>query len=377
MLPQALLDDAEELALPPLPERREALTGTDLKPGRVAAAKRAFTTRRVDFSLACRLTTKCAPLAGDLVLARVESVGLHARLESRDGRRCKLYPGDEIIVAFGARYAPDQFEAVVPDDLGPCDLAAGGGVAARVLSRHSKNMKPTRIVPIGLLGDAEGRILNLRRFALNDVQRPTGNPVVIVVAGTSMNAGKTTTASSLVHGLSRAGLKVSAGKVTGTGSGGDLWSLVDAGARTVLDFTDMGHASTAGLTPLEIEYVALSLVDQLSSGDVDVVIIEIADGVLQRETAHLLASSRFQSRLNGVIFAAGDAMGAAAGVNWLRDRGLPVLAVSGLVSASPLGGREVEDAVGLPVLGISSLADPVLATKLCMTLPVFAAAPLI
>lgn len=181
-----------------------------------------------------------------------------------------------------------------------------------------------------------------------------------------MNSGKTTTASSLVHGLARAGLKVGAAKVTGTGSGGDLWSLADAGAHRVLDFTDMGHATTADLDGLEVERVALTIVDHLSNLDVDIIILEVADGVLQKETAHLLSSGRFKSRLDGTIFAACDAMGAAAGTQWLRQTGLPVLAVSGLVTASPLAARETEMATGLPVLGIAALMDPLLAPKLCL-----------
>lgn len=369
ILAQAVSSGALDLLSLPLPDRRKAGCLGALKPARVAAAKRAFTTRRVDLALATQMATKCVPQAGDLLLAKVEAVGLHARLESAEGRRCRLYPDDEIIVAFGARYAPDQFEAVVPDDLGPCDLAAGGGIAARVVSRHDRMSKPTRIIPIGLLADADGRIMNLRRFAITAEQRPKHAPVVIAIAGTSMNSGKTTTASSLVHGLSRAGLRVGAGKVTGTGSGGDLWSLVDAGADTVLDFTDIGYATTANLAPLEVEHVALSIINTLSSELVDIVVIEIADGVLQKETASLLSSPRFTSRLNGIVFASGDAMGADAGVRWLRDRDLPIMAVSGVVTTSPLGIRETEAVTGLPVLGTASLMDPVLASKLCFSLP--------
>lgn len=350
-----------------LSSARESGSRCALDPIRLAAAKRAFTTRRADLALARCLVTGRRPSAGDLVLARVLDLGLHGRLESPEGRRCALHEGDEIIVAYGARYAPDQFEAVVPPDLGPCDLAAGGGVAARVVHRHDRVSKPTRIAPVGLLADAHGGVLNLRRFALDDAPRPVCYPIVIAVAGTSMNAGKTTTASALVQGLRRAKLKVAAAKVTGTGSGGDLWSFHDAGAKRVLDFTDMGHAATASVDAQEIERVALGLIDHLAMEDVDLIVLEIADGVLQKETAQLLSSSRFNARLDGVIFAAGDAMGATAGVAWLEKYGLPVIAVSGLVSASPLAIRETETATGLPVLGIASLADAALAPKVCLS----------
>lgn len=338
-----------------------------IEASRLAAARKAFTTRNVDFRLARRLTTRIAPAAGDLVLARVEAMGHHTRLELTTGRRSKLYPGDEIVVAYGARYAPDQFHADVPATLDPCDLVAGGGLAGRVLTRHAKTGRATRIQPLGLLSDASGLVLNLKRFARVSPPGPK-RAAVAVVCGTSMNSGKTTTAASLIQGLKRAGLKVAGVKVTGTGSGGDLWSMSDAGAATVLDFTDFGHASTANLPAAEILRVANGLIDLGSGAGADVVVVEIADGLLQAETAALLSSRAFAGRIDTLFFAAGEAMGAVAGVGWLRKRGLPLVAVSGLISASPLGAAEAEGATGVPVVTIQELEEH-LAPKLCLSVP--------
>ena len=112
------------------------------------------------------LSGQLKPCAGDLVMARVDELGKHRRVELPDGRRAIIFPGDEIIVCFGNRYAPDQFEAVIGDDLGSCDLVAGGGIAACELSRHDRMIEPTRITPIGLVGDAAGNTLNVRDFSL-------------------------------------------------------------------------------------------------------------------------------------------------------------------------------------------------------------------
>jgi len=331
---------------------------------RLARARKAFTTRRVDFALCRRLLRDGAPRAGDLVLARVEAVGQHQRIELHGGRRAKLYERDEVVVAYGARYAPDQFHAKVPDNLGPCDLVAGGGVAGEVTARHSRMGRPTRLVPIGLLADREGRALNLSRFAARHAPAKQ-SPTVIVVAGTSMNAGKTTTAASLIRGLTRAGLCVGAGKLTGTGSGGDVWSMSDAGAETVLDFTDAGHATTAGTSLSQLQHIAEVIIGGLAAAGADILVLEVADGLLQTETAALLSSPAFLARVDGVLFAAGEAMGAAAGVDWMRRNAAPVLAISGLVSASPLGREEAEAATGLPVATISDLTDPMTAPRLC------------
>ncbi|WP_324262330.1 hypothetical protein U4960_04205 [Altererythrobacter sp. H2] len=214
---------------------------------RLTAAKRAFTTRNVDLAAATRLVRSgWRPEPGDLILARVIRLGQHRRLENIHGRRGDLYVGDEIIVAFGNRYAPDQFEAYVPQSLEPCHLVAGGGVAALAVNRHAAVKAPTDIEVIGVLVGENGRALNLRDFAT--VQPASDRPpLVIAVVGSSMNAGKTTTVAGLVHGLTRAGFRVGAAKLTGTGSGGDLWTMRDAGAELAVDFTDAGHASTFGV----------------------------------------------------------------------------------------------------------------------------------
>lgn len=332
---------------------------------RIALARKSFTTRRVDFSEARGLLKKGSPRAGDLVLARVETIGQHGKLEAPCGRRQKLYPGDEIIVAYGARYAPDQFEAEVPQDLEPCDLVAGGGVASNVLSRHAKIGRATRIKPIGLLVDANGKVLNLSRFALPASPSAASRPTVIAVAGTSMNAGKTTSAAGLVHGLARAGLKVAGIKVTGTGSGGDLWSMADAGAQWTFDFTDMGYATTAGLPLPALEQVVTRLVAHVAALGSDIVVLEIADGVFQQETAALLQSPEFQRHIDGILFAAGDALGVVGGVNWLNARNLPVLAVSGLMTTSPLAMREAAAHIDVPFALLNELMTPHFATRLC------------
>ncbi len=55
-----------------------------------------------------------------------------------------------------------------------------------------------------------------------------------------MNAGKTTTAASLIKGVTAYGMKVGAAKITGTGAGGDFWFMIDSGTEPVLDFVDAG-----------------------------------------------------------------------------------------------------------------------------------------
>lgn len=317
---------------------------------RIKLAKAAYTTHRVDFDrVATLLRGNITPQVGSLVLAKVSEVGHHTKIELATGRKSYLFPGDEIIVSYGNRYAPDQFEAVVPQDLSPCHLVAAGGLAAKVISQHNRIDIPTSIIPIGLLGDIEGRPLNLAQWSLPITNFIGNQPLILAVLGTSMNSGKTTTAAYLIKGLVEAGWRVGGAKVTGTGAGNDVGMMKDAGAFKVFDFTDVGFPSTYKITPKNIELIFATLANQLTNLHAEAIVIEIADGLYQEETANLLASSIFRRFVNGVVFATSNALGAAAGVKIIQDYEIPVLGISGKVTTSPLAMRETEKASDLPV----------------------------
>jgi len=290
------------------------------------------------------------PETGDLVFATVQEIGKHRKIEKPNGRRALMMPGDEIIVCYGNRYAPDQFEALVPEDLSVCDLVAGGGIAAKEICRHDRMIEPTRIAPIGLIADAQGKRLNLARYAIKP--DPAEEPrmiTTILVAGTAMNSGKTFSAASLVRGLKCSGYCVAGIKSTGTGSGGDLWQMNDMGADLVLDFTDAGFASTYKIPNHQIETGVLRLIDHAATQDCQFAVVEIADGLQHQETAMLLRAERLRERSDGLLFAAYDSMGAKAGVEALLLERHNVLAVSGQITRSPLAVREAEAALGCPL----------------------------
>ena len=342
----------------------DGLPVSGLKRGRVNVAKRAFTTRRVPpEDMRTLIGGNASPMPGDLVLASVDEIGKQTRLELTNGRRARMFLGDEIIVCFGNRYAPDQFEALVGPDLSGCDLVAGGGLAAREMSRHERMIEPTRITPIGLIGDASGNRLNVRDYAIP--RENVGGPITtVLVAGTSMNAGKTLTSASIVRGLKARGHRVAAIKATGTGAGGDLWIMWDVGADIVVDFTDAGFASTYKAPIEELEQGTLALIQHAAQAGCSHAVIEIADGLQQQETAALLRSKALRLRSMGVLFAAYDAMGAKAGVESLRQIGHRVLAVGGRLTRSPLAIREAEQATGCEVFTPLQLQEGALAEAL-------------
>ncbi|MFC4562524.1 DUF1611 domain-containing protein [Nocardiopsis mangrovi] len=338
----------------------------DLSPARRAALKVSYTARALDGARPRHLLTgpEVRPRHGDLVVAAVTEIGRHTRLESPAGRRVHLYPGDEVVVAYAARYAPDQFEAEPPADLRPCDLVAAGGIAAQVLSARSDVAAPTRLAPVGLVADAAGSVVNIADLAGPEAPRPLHGVPTIAVTGTSMNAGKTTTGAMLVRGLTAAGHRVGAAKVTGTGAGGDRWMFHDAGAVAALDFTDAGLATTYRAPLDRITAAARTLHDRLVVGGADIVVLEVADGILQPETAALLHRDGLGAMVDTWVFAAGDAAGAVYGRERLRAAGLPVAAVSGRITSSPLAAREAAERLDVPVYGAAELCDPRLAASL-------------
>lgn len=309
---------------------------------RLARAKRAFTTRNVPQSSLHSVTSSFAPRAGDLVLARVVEVGAHKQVELPTSRKATLFTGDEVILAYGNRYAPDQFEAYVPDDLDLCDLAAGGGIAARVANKNQRMSDPTRIAPIGLFVDRNHAVINVRDYALRKTAPDRKVPGIAVVGG-SMNAGKTTTAAATIRGLANAGYKVGAAKLTGTGAGNDYWHMFDAGAIRVLDFTDAGLATTYKASRADLEMCADSLSAALIDSGAEVLVFEIADGLFQEETSWLVTSPVVKKLVDGYLYAGESAASTALGVQWLEGDNL-VLGVSGLVSRSPLSAREATSA---------------------------------
>lgn len=326
---------------------------------RLQRAAWAHTTRRVLRQQALTISRQpMPPRASDLILARIDALGFHKGLQLPDGRKRNLFPGDEIVVAYGNRYASNQFEAIVPKTFGPCHLVAGGGVAAKARSWHARISSPTVITPIGYVLDADGRRVNLTDYAMVALDHPPSHaPVTLAVVGSSMDAGKTGTAAFLVRGITQAGLRVGYAKVTGTGAGGDSWLLRDAGADPVLDFTDVGHVSTYFLPLPELERVLVNLVAHVARTEVDAVVLEIADGVLQQETAALLQSPVFSALVGGVMLAAGDATGAVACHDWLARRNIPVLGIGGVLTAAPLQRTEAEAATGLPTYTREDLAQ--------------------
>lgn len=210
-----------------------------------------------------------APRIGDLVAAEVLSVGRHDKIEDRAGLTTHVFPGDRIVGAFGNRYATEQYEGYVPD--GPveeCDLLSVGGVCGNVASRYAGFAVPSRLRVLGAVVDRDGGPLNQRAFGLAP-RRERGGGEVVVVVGSAMSAGKTTTVGTLTRALRAAGWRVAAAKVTGTAAGKDVRFYASCGANPALDFTAAGYPSTYLLDGDELLTLYRTLLGHLRAANPD------------------------------------------------------------------------------------------------------------
>ncbi|MBM7068766.1 hypothetical protein [Actibacterium sp. 188UL27-1] len=319
-------------------------------------AKWAFTTRRVDRADVAALSTQYEQArAGDLVLCQILEVGQHKKLQLAERRASLSYPGDLVVVCLGDRYAPDQFMAKAEVSNGILQLAAGGGVAGTIEAAHARMEEPTSLLPLGLLKTAMGNVINVADYALPPIAA-NDDVTVLGVFGASMNSGKTTAAASLAHGLKQAGYTVAGVKATGTGAFGDYNAFEDAGVP-VTDFTDVGMATTYRMPLEKVEQGFDTLVATAAQDGAQIVVVEIADGVFQQETRAILNQSRIRNRLDGILFAAPDALSALGGVTVLERHGFSPFAISGMLTLSPLATAEAADVTGLPILSREELWD--------------------
>ncbi|MDX8348107.1 hypothetical protein SLH49_08920 [Cognatiyoonia sp. IB215446] len=328
----------------------------------LAGAKWSFVTRRVRRSNIKLLNHDLAAAeTGDLVLAEVQEIGSHKRLQLHDGRFSILFPKDRVVLACGDRFAEDQFEGIAVLSADGADLLAGGGVVGHMRTRNGRVGRPTRLSVIGRVADGEGRVINLADVALDKVQGPRPRRVIGVL-GTGMNAGKTAAAAGLINGFARSGQMVAAIKATGTGSFGDVHHYEAAGAAKVLDFTDAGLASTYR-QPLDcLEIATRTLLT--AATDCDIAVVELADGVSQVETAQLLRRPGYRALFDAFVLAAPGALAARGALHWLSSEAqIAPIALSGLMTQAPLAVAEAEQ-LSLPVFSRETLADP--ATALCL-----------
>ncbi len=307
-----------------------------------------------DFKLA-QNSESLTPVAGDLALLRVESIGHHDTIVSSGNSKLRIYPGDLIVGVFGNRYATDAYEGRL-NGTSDLSLLTGGGMVGTVVSRHKSIEKPTSLSFAGFIVDATGQKVNTKKSKFR-LEVPQDRPEkLILVVGTGMNTGKTTVSRKLVNSLSQQGLRVAACKLTGSVSNRDQDELRSAGAKFVVDFSDYGFPSTYLCSKKELIDLFNTMLSDIQKSEPDVVVMEIADGVIQRETVMILEDPSFKRMVSRIILAAESSLSGLHAVKMIEDLGYVVACVSGKMTSSPLYVNEFQSSSKVPVISSADQA---------------------
>ncbi len=181
--------------------------------------------------------------SGDFIVGEILTTPRY-ETELDSGRMILNMKGDLLVGAFGERAA--TLEGVgdwkqIDTDL-RMQALTGAGLFGKATSRSP--FMPDWI-ELRYRGHVmrEGGKLTMLQFTRSGSGAVLRIPVVLIV-GTSMSAGKTTTGRILIHELARAGLRVGGAKLTGASRYRDVLSFLDAGAAEIFDFVDVGLPST-------------------------------------------------------------------------------------------------------------------------------------
>jgi hypothetical protein len=218
---------------------------------------------------------------GDYVVGEVMNIaGSSCRAELPNGRMMELMKGDVVIGALGVRHATleatGSWEEVTDD--GEMHLLTGAGLLGKMTSR---SIFVTPLIELQYRGHVlvDEQTKNMLDYVDEVPDRFFDIPVILMV-GTSMSSGKTTSARIITRQLKQMGLKVAGAKFTGAGRYRDILSMKDAGADYVVDFVDVGLPSSI-CPKAQYKEVVKKMVSLLASSEVDVAVVEIGASPLE------------------------------------------------------------------------------------------------
>lgn len=298
------------------------------------------------------LVSSCdAVRAGDVVVVRaLTDSATYNMLELPTGRLAKINPGDLLIGVLGRRRALKGFVGDVPPSLKSGDqlhLLNMGGVIGYCTGHHSSLGDAINLEVIGLVCDDEGRVLNIADAALPSRTSLGETAPIVMIAGTSMNSGKTYAATELIKQATRAGLKVAAAKLSGVACLRDTLNMADHGAVVTASFLDCGLPSTVDVADLAPS--AKAIIARLNESSPDLIVIELGDGILGGYSVEtVFADSELLEATAAMVFCASDYVGAWGGIELLRRRGVDVDVISGSVTDSRMGEDYIKTHFNVP-----------------------------
>ncbi len=282
---------------------------------------------------------------GDYVVAEVTKHST-VPVELTNGRMAEVYRGDLVVGALGRRCA--TLEAVGSwEDVGEDGIMhalTGAGLFGRLTSA---SVLLPRLVELGYRGHVH---LDQVRVGMGDYARSGSASLeapVVLIAGTSMSAGKTTTARALIRQMRARGLRTVGAKLTGAGRYRDILTMRDAGADRIFDFVDSGLPSS--ICPEDEYRIALrGLLGLIGEADPQAVIAEAGASPLEPYNGGT-AIDELGDRVACLVLAAADPY-SVVGIE--RAFGMRADAVTGLATTTAAACRLAERLSGVPAVNV-------------------------
>jgi len=331
---------------------------------RINLDKIASSTKNARIEPSVYITDEIVPAEGYVVAARIlTDKTVYNTLENVHGRMMRLKPGDQIAGVLGTRRALYGYSGMVPKTLKAGDIINVlnlGGVLGKCTSHAPDVGEPFEAELLGalyfpVLGQRIGAQAHIGLNALPDAASVETSAPVVAVVGTSMDAGKTVAACQIIRGLSRKGLKVSAGKVTGVALQRDVLGMLDYGAERVLSFNDAGLVSTNDQTAPD---AARRIIVDLNRSKPDIIVLELGDGLLgEYGVRTILSDAGITRHFVATVLCANDPVGAFGAVPLLKQQfNLDTKIVTGPVTDNEVGCAFVEQQLG--ILAANALTSP-------------------
>lgn len=292
-----------------------------------------------------------SPTAGDVIAVRaLTDSATYNMLELPSGRLAKINPGDLLLGVLGRRRALKGFVGDVPESVQAGDhlhLLNMGGVIGCCTGHHSSLGDAIKVEVIGLTCDEDGRVLNIGDAALPARSNLGETVPIVMIAGTSMNSGKTYAATELIKQATRAGLKVAAAKLSGVACLRDTLNMADHGAVATASFLDCGLPSTVDAG--DLAPIAKAIIARLNESTPDLIVIEMGDGLLGGYSVESIFEDReLREATAALVFCASDYVGAWGGIELLRRRGIEIDVIAGSVTDSQMGEDYIRKEFGVP-----------------------------
>ncbi|MBI5597607.1 MAG: hypothetical protein HY928_16070 [Elusimicrobia bacterium] len=326
---------------------------------KVVFDKIASTTKNAKVAREALLSPEIPAQEGIVVAVRVIGTkSTYNSVEDLHGRMTPLNDGDILAGVLGSRRALRGYAGVVPDRVhvgDKLDILNLGGVIGRCTAGNPELGKPLQAEVLGVvlsfpyLGERTGVPATIRDNAVPWADTLDPSAPIVYVAGSCMQAGKTSACCEIIRVLSRRGRKVAAAKLTGVSLLRDTLGMNDRGAALSLSFTDAGCASTSEAVAVR---VSKGLINALNKEKPDCLVVELGDGIMgEYGVQAILQDKELMAAGTAHVLCATDPVAAWGCAELYKNHfKLPVHVISGPATDNAVGKDFVEGRIGVPAL---------------------------